>query len=98
MNPGKTTASLGLLALIGRGLATGFTKRFGQRYAIVQGMPADEDAILVRPSMAEDTCRVASGVHDFRQGASGGRRQDRAAPVARRGAIGRGPDPRPSDA
>jgi uncharacterized protein len=49
MNRGKTTTSLGLLAaLIGRGLATGFTKPVGQRYAIVDEIPADEDAILVR--------------------------------------------------
>ena len=49
MNRGKTTTSLGLLAaLMSRGLATGFTKPVGQRYAIVDEIPADEDAILVR--------------------------------------------------
>jgi hypothetical protein len=98
MNRGKTTASLGLLALIGLGLATGFTKLFGHGYAIDDGIPAAEGAVLVRPSMAEDTYRIASGVRDFRQGASGGRRQDRADPVSRRGEVGRRPDPRPSDA
>ena len=44
MNRGKTTASLGLLALIGLGLATGFTKLFGHRYAIDDGIPAAEGA------------------------------------------------------
>ncbi|MGZ6271829.1 MAG: AAA family ATPase, partial [Candidatus Limnocylindrales bacterium] len=34
MNRGKTTVSMGLLAaLFGRGLATGFIKPVGQRYA-----------------------------------------------------------------
>ena len=49
MNRGKTTVSLGLLAaLFGRGLRTGFIKPVGQRYAIVDGVPADEDAILMK--------------------------------------------------
>ena len=49
MNRGKTTFALGLLAaLLDRGHATGFIKPVGQRYAIVDGQPADEDAILVR--------------------------------------------------
>lgn len=49
MNRGKTTVSLGLLAaLIGRGLETGFIKPVGQHYAIVDGVPADEDAILMK--------------------------------------------------
>ena len=49
MNRGKTTTSLGLLAgLIDRGVGIGFTKPVGQRYAIVDGIPADEDAILVK--------------------------------------------------
>ena len=49
MNRGKTTFALGLVAaLLDRGLATGFMKPVGQRYAVVDGMPADEDAILVR--------------------------------------------------
>ena len=49
MNRGKTTVSLGLLAaLFARGLRTGFIKPVGQRYAIVDGVPADEDAILMK--------------------------------------------------
>jgi hypothetical protein len=49
MNRGKTTVSLGLLAaLMARGLRTGFIKPVGQRYAIVDGVPADEDAILMK--------------------------------------------------
>ncbi len=49
MNRGKTTVSLGLLAaLFGRGLKTGFIKPVGQRYAMVDGVPADEDAILMK--------------------------------------------------
>ncbi len=65
MNRGKTTTSLGLLAaLIGRGLATGFTKPVGQRYAIVDGIPADEDAILVRAVYGlSDSLSVMSPVH-----------------------------------
>ena len=65
MNRGKTTTSLGLLAaLIGRGLATGFTKPVGQRYAIVDGIPADEDAILVRAVYGlPDSLSVMSPVH-----------------------------------
>jgi BioD-like phosphotransacetylase family protein len=49
MNRGKTTFALGLVAaLIDRGHRTGFIKPVGQRYAVVDGVPADEDAILVR--------------------------------------------------
>ena len=49
MNRGKTTFALGLLAaLMDRGHMTGFIKPVGQRTAIVDGVPADEDAILVR--------------------------------------------------
>ncbi|MGH2408355.1 MAG: phosphotransacetylase family protein [Candidatus Limnocylindrales bacterium] len=49
MNRGKTTVSVGLLAaLFARGLRTGFIKPVGQRYAIVEGVPADEDAILMK--------------------------------------------------
>ena len=48
-NHGKTTLSLGLLAaLIDRGVATAFTKPVGQRYAMVDEVPADEDAILMK--------------------------------------------------
>ena len=65
MNRGKTTVSLGLVAaLIDRGLRTGFIKPVGQRYAVVDGVPADEDAILVK-SVFElpDPLSVMSPVH-----------------------------------
>ena len=65
MNRGKTTVSLGLLAALhGRGLDVGFTKPVGQRYAIVDGQPADEDAILMRAALGlEDSLTVMSPVH-----------------------------------
>jgi hypothetical protein len=48
-NRGKTTVSLGLLAaLMDRGFPTGFIKPVGQRYALLDGVPADEDAILMK--------------------------------------------------
>jgi BioD-like phosphotransacetylase family protein len=48
-NRGKTTVSLGLVAaLLDRGLPTGFIKPVGQRYAYLDGVPADEDAILMK--------------------------------------------------
>jgi BioD-like phosphotransacetylase family protein len=47
-NRGKTTTSLGLLAAIReRGLALGFVKPVGQRYLVVDGTRADEDAVLM---------------------------------------------------
>ena len=65
MNRGKTTVSLGLLAaLIERGLRTGFIKPVGQRYAVVDGVPADEDAILVKSVFdLPDPLSVMSPVH-----------------------------------
>lgn len=49
MNRGKTTFALGLYAALAeRGLQVGFIKPVGQRYDVVDGVPADEDAILVR--------------------------------------------------
>lgn len=65
MNRGKTTVSLGLLAaLIGRGLDTGFIKPVGQRYAVVGGVPADEDAILMQAAFRlPDQLAVMSPVH-----------------------------------
>jgi BioD-like phosphotransacetylase family protein len=49
MNRGKTTFALGLLAAWSeRGLDMAFTKPVGQRYALVDDIPADEDAILMR--------------------------------------------------
>lgn len=48
-NRGKTTTSLGLLAAIrDRGLRLGFVKPVGQRYLVVDGTRADEDAVLVK--------------------------------------------------
>jgi BioD-like phosphotransacetylase family protein len=48
-NRGKTTASLGLFDLfLGRGLDAGFMKPVGQRTIIEDGVPADEDAVLMR--------------------------------------------------
>jgi hypothetical protein len=65
MNRGKTTTSVGLLAaLLRRGLETGFIKPVGQRYAIVDGVPADEDAILVRAVYGlPDALSAMSPVH-----------------------------------
>jgi len=65
MNRGKTTFALGLLAgLMDRGLATGFMKPVGQRYAVVDGVAADEDAILVRSVFGiTDPLTVMSPVH-----------------------------------
>ena len=48
-NRGKTTAALGLLhGFMSRGLHTGFMKPVGQRTVIDGGVPADEDAVLMR--------------------------------------------------
>jgi BioD-like phosphotransacetylase family protein len=65
MNRGKTTVALGLLAALHeRGLDIGFTKPVGQRYAIVDGQPADEDAILMRSALGlTDELSVMSPVH-----------------------------------
>src|SRR4029079_11629769 len=65
MNRGKTTVALGLLAaLLDRGLNTGFIKPVGQRYAIVDGQPADEDAILMRSALGlADPLNAMSPVH-----------------------------------
>jgi len=65
MNRGKTTFALGLLAaMLDRGLSTGFMKPVGQRYAIVDETPADEDAILMRSVFAiGDPLEVMSPVH-----------------------------------
>ena len=47
-NRGKTTTSLGLLAAIReRGLRLGFVKPVGQRYLVIAGTRADEDAVLM---------------------------------------------------
>jgi BioD-like phosphotransacetylase family protein len=48
-NRGKTTVSLGVMDGFGRrGLSSGFLKPVGQRTLIEDGVPADEDAILIR--------------------------------------------------
>lgn len=48
-NRGKTTVSLGVLdGFRRRGQSTGFMKPVGQRTLIEDGVPADEDAILMR--------------------------------------------------
>ena len=48
-NRGKTTVSLGVLdGFRRRGLSTGFIKPVGQRTVIEDGVPADEDAVLMR--------------------------------------------------
>jgi BioD-like phosphotransacetylase family protein len=48
-NRGKTTISLGVLdGFLRRGLSTGFMKPVGQRTVIEDGVPADEDAVLMR--------------------------------------------------
>jgi len=47
-NRGKTTTSLGLLAAIrDRHLRLGFMKPVGQRYLVIDGTRADEDAVLM---------------------------------------------------
>src|SRR5215211_5701316 len=65
MNRGKTTVALGLLAaLAARRLDLGFIKPVGQRYAIVDGQPADEDAILMRSALGlDDELSLMSPVH-----------------------------------
>ena len=48
-NRGKTTVSLGVMdGFRRRGLSTGFVKPVGQRTVIEDGIPADEDAILMK--------------------------------------------------
>jgi len=47
-NRGKTTTSVGLIAAIrDRGLRLGFMKPVGQRYLVIDGTRADEDAVLM---------------------------------------------------
>ena len=64
-NRGKTTASLGLFDLfLGRGLEAGFMKPVGQRTIIEDGIPADEDAVLMREVFGlTDPMSVMSPVH-----------------------------------
>ena len=64
-NRGKTTTSIGLLdGFLRRGLDTRFMKPVGQRTVIEDGVPADEDAILVRNVFGlADPLTVMSPVH-----------------------------------
>jgi BioD-like phosphotransacetylase family protein len=64
-NRGKTTASLGLLdGFRRRGLHAGFMKPVGQRTVILDGVPADEDAVLMRDVFdLPETYGVMSPVH-----------------------------------
>ncbi len=65
-NRGKTTISLGVLdGFLKRGLSTGFIKPVGQRTVIEDGVPADEDAVLMKSvfdQVAE--VRIAPEVHE----------------------------------
>ena len=64
-NRGKTTAALGLLdGFVTRGLRTGFFKPVGQRTVIEDGVPADEDAVLMRETFGLRVCRPALPVDD----------------------------------
>ena len=48
-NRGKTTAAVGLFdGFVSKGLRTGFFKPVGQRTVIEDGVPADEDAVLMK--------------------------------------------------
>jgi phosphate acetyltransferase len=64
-NRGKTTAALGLLnGFVGAGLRTGFMKPVGQRTVIEDGVPADEDALLMRTVFGlPETYDIMSPVH-----------------------------------
>ncbi|MGZ6341165.1 MAG: phosphotransacetylase family protein [Candidatus Limnocylindrales bacterium] len=65
MNRGKTTTSLGLLeGFLGRGLDIGFIKPVGQRTVIQDGVPADEDAVLMQSVFGlPDPLSVMSPIH-----------------------------------
>jgi BioD-like phosphotransacetylase family protein len=64
-NRGKTTAALGLLdGFVSRGLRTGFFKPVGQRTVIEDGVPADEDAVLMKETFGlPEPYGVMSPVH-----------------------------------
>jgi len=64
-NRGKTTTSLGLLdGFLRRRLRTGFMKPVGQRTIIEDGVPADEDAVLMRTIFGlPEPLAVMSPVH-----------------------------------
>jgi BioD-like phosphotransacetylase family protein len=64
-NRGKTTVSIGVMdGFRRRGLSTGFVKPVGQRTVIEDGVPADEDAVLMKSifDLAEPLQRM-SPVH-----------------------------------
>lgn len=64
-NRGKTTTALGFLdGFIREGLHTGFMKPVGQRTVIEEGVPADEDAVLMKAVFDLDApLRSMSPVH-----------------------------------
>jgi len=64
-NRGKTTVSLGVLDGFGRrGLSTGFLKPVGQRTVLEDGVPADEDAVLMKQVFGlAEPLRQMSPVH-----------------------------------
>jgi BioD-like phosphotransacetylase family protein len=64
-NRGKTTVSLGVMDGFGRrGLSTGFIKPVGQRTVIEEGVPADEDAVLMKAVFGlHEPLRQMSPVH-----------------------------------
>ena len=64
-NRGKTTVSLGVLdGFHRRGLSAGFLKPVGQRTIIEDGVPADEDAVLVKQVFGlSEPLRQMSPVH-----------------------------------
>lgn len=64
-NRGKTTVSLGVMdGFTRRGLSTGFCKPVGQRTVIEDGVPADEDAVLMKSVFAlPEPLRRMSPVH-----------------------------------
>lgn len=64
-NRGKTTAALGLLdGFVGGGHRTGFLKPVGQRTVVVDGVAADEDAVLMRSVFGlPEPLAVMSPVH-----------------------------------
>jgi BioD-like phosphotransacetylase family protein len=64
-NRGKTTLSIGVMdGFVRRGISTGFCKPVGQRTVIEDGVPADEDAVLMKSifSLTEPLSRM-SPVH-----------------------------------
>ncbi len=64
-NRGKTTLSLGVMdGFQRRGLSTGFIKPVGQRTVIEEGVPADEDAVLMKSVFGlAEPLRQMSPVH-----------------------------------